>query len=76
VDALQELLGIEALPNGRSNYETLGGMIITHLGHIPATGTAFVWEGCRFEIVDMDGARVDKVLISREPIATAKQEVK
>lgn len=58
------------LPGNRSDYETLGGMITAYLGHIPKPADAFVWEGYRFEIVDMDGARIDKVLVSREDKAT------
>jgi putative hemolysin len=47
----------------RGNYQTLGGFIITHLGRIPAAADHFEWQGMRFEVMDMDGNRVDKVLI-------------
>jgi putative hemolysin len=65
VDEFKELLGLRQLPEEeRGHYQTLAGLIITHLGHIPAAGEHFVWNGLRFEIVDMDGNRVDKVVVS------------
>jgi putative hemolysin len=65
VEELQELVGLRELPHGASeNYETLGGMVMTHLARIPTSGDRFDWEGHRFEVVDMDGHRVDKVLVT------------
>ncbi|CAA9531573.1 MAG: Hemolysins and related proteins containing CBS domains [uncultured Thermomicrobiales bacterium] len=49
-------------PEEDGDYETLGGFVLARLGRIPAAGTRFDWEGWRFEVVDMDGNRVDKVL--------------
>jgi putative hemolysin len=47
----------------RGSYQTLGGFVITHLGRIPNAADHFEWEGMRFEVMDMDGNRVDKVLV-------------
>ncbi|RCJ16213.1 hypothetical protein A6S26_33710 [Nostoc sp. ATCC 43529] len=47
----------------RGSYQTLGGFVITHLGRIPAAADHFEWEGMRIEVMDMDGNRVDKVLV-------------
>lgn len=44
-------------------YQTLGGLAMHQLNAIPTVGQAFSWQGFRFEIVDMDGRRVDKVLV-------------
>lgn len=44
-------------------YDTLGGFIIHHLERIPVTGDTFDWRLFSFEIVDMDGARIDKILV-------------
>jgi putative hemolysin len=64
VEEFLELFGLEELENEeRGNYQTLGGFIITHLGRIPAAADHFEWDGIRFEVMDMDGNRVDKVLI-------------
>jgi len=52
------------------DFHTLAGFVIHHLGRIPATGDRFVWRGWRFEVVDMDGQRIDKVLVSRTPQTT------
>jgi len=64
VEELKDLLDLDALPEeDESGYETLGGMIMTGLGRIPSTGDVLVWKELRFEVVDMDGYRVDKVLV-------------
>lgn len=44
-------------------YNTVSGLILDLLGHIPETGEKIEWEGFSFEIVDMDGARIDKILV-------------
>jgi putative hemolysin len=49
----------------RQHYHTLGGLAMQVLGRIPRTGDVFERAGFRFEIVDMDGNRVDRVLVSR-----------
>lgn len=65
-EELKDLLELDDLPNEESgSYETLGGMLMTEMGRIPATGDAVSWNGWCFEVVDMDGYRVDKVLTSR-----------
>lgn len=46
-------------------YQTLGGFVMGRIGRIPETGDPFEWGGWRFEVLDMDGRRVDKVLVSR-----------
>lgn len=56
-------LGIDAPPRG--DYETAGGFVLSHLGQIPKAGQSFDTAGYRFEIVDMDGRRIDKLLIAR-----------
>lgn len=65
IGELKELLNLEALPGEeRGNFHTLGGFVITHLGHIPRSSDYFEWDVFRFEVVDMDGNRVDKVMIA------------
>ena len=65
VDELKELLGRRELPEeDERRYTTMAGFILAMLGRVPATGESFSWEGYRFEVVDMDGARVDRVLIT------------
>lgn len=67
-DRLKEILEIEDLPyEEERNYHTLGGLMMTYLRHIPKVGEYFTWERIRFEVVDMDGNRVDKVLINLSP---------
>ena len=64
VDELKDILNIDMLPEeARIGYQTLGGLMMSRLGNIPSAGQYFDWEGVRFEVVDMDGRRVDKVMI-------------
>ncbi len=50
-------------PEERAGFHTLGGLIFTIARQIPKTGETFYWNGVHFEIVDMDGNRIDKVLV-------------
>ena len=49
------------------DYETVAGFILAQLQHIPETGEHFAFQGWRFEVVDMDGRKVDKVLANLLP---------
>ncbi len=49
-----------------NEHNTVGGLILELLGHIPTTGESVKWGGFLFEIVDMDGARIDKILVKYE----------
>ena len=66
VPELKDRLGLKLLPDeDRGRYNTLAGMVMLLLGRLPQTADAVEWEGWRFEVVDLDGKRVDKVLASR-----------
>jgi putative hemolysin len=68
---LKQLLQADELPFENENlYQTLGGLVMAILGRIPKSGDHFEWGGFRFEVMDMDGHRVDKVLIQVLPPAT------
>ena len=62
VDELQMLFDLTELPD-ESDYDTLGGLFMAQMGRIPAVGDTFEWNDLRFEVMDMDGHRVDKVLV-------------
>jgi putative hemolysin len=63
-DELKALLQKDELPFEDENlYQTLGGLVMAFLDRIPKSGDHFDWNGFQFEVVDMDGHRVDKVLI-------------
>jgi CBS domain containing-hemolysin-like protein len=57
--------GCAGCPKREGDYQTVGGMVMAYLGHVPAAGDRFEWEGFWFEVLDMDGNRVDKVLVAR-----------
>ena len=66
VPELKDRLGLKELPEeDRGRYNTLAGMIMLLLGRLPHTTDAVEWDDWRFEVVDLDGKRVDKVLASR-----------
>lgn len=70
VDELQMLFDLDELPEDSEDYDTLGGLFMAQMGRVPSVGDAFEWNDMRFEVVDMDGHRVDKVLITpRKPPA-------
>jgi putative hemolysin len=64
---LKELLNVNGeLPHeDTADFQTLGGFVMTQFGRIPLAGDYFEWSGWRFEVVDMDRHRIDKVLLSR-----------
>jgi putative hemolysin len=66
---LKTLLKLELeLPReGDVEFQTLGGFVVSQFGRIPKEGEHFDWAGWRFEVIDMDRLRVDKVLITRLP---------
>lgn len=64
-DDFRSVFDVEDLPGEEEGaFETLGGFVMMHLGRIPEVADAFEWGGLRFEVVDMDGRRVDKVLVT------------
>jgi putative hemolysin len=68
VPELKDRLELKALPEeDRGRYNTLAGMIMLLLGRLPRATDRVDWEGWRFEVVDMDGKRVDKVLVAQLP---------
>lgn len=69
LDELEHLVEeLPGLPRGR--YRTVGGFVMARLGRIPAVTDGFHWSGFSFEILDMDGNRVDKVLVKPDSTTT------
>jgi putative hemolysin len=68
IDDLKEILDLAEIPEEDGRYDTLNGMVMAVLGHIPTSGDHFEWEGYQFEVVDMDGRRVDKVLVIKNSL--------
>lgn len=67
-DDLKATLDMDELPEEEDRkYETLSGLMMSELGRIPCSGDHFQWQAYRFEVVDMDGRKVDKVLVTRIP---------
>jgi putative hemolysin len=66
-DEMSELLGVK-LPE-RRDYQTVAGFVLASLRHLPVIGETVDILGWRFEIVDMDGRRIDKILVCRAPLS-------
>jgi len=66
VDEFKEIFKLPTLPH-EDEYETLSGFVMLTLGKVPQTADQFEWHGLRFEVIDMDGRRVDKVLVTTLP---------
>jgi putative hemolysin len=73
---LKDRLGLAELPEeDKGRYHTLSGMVMLLLGRVPNTGDRIDWQDWRFEVVDMDNKRIDKVLASRlAPLAPAPSD--
>ncbi len=66
VDEFKEIFKLPALPH-EDEYETLSGFVMMSLGRVPQSADHFEWKDYRFEVIDMDGRRVDKVLVTTLP---------
>ena len=70
VSEFKDLLQRTSLPDEASgSFHTLGGFVLHVLGRVPRAGDHFSWDGLRFEVMDMDGKRIDKVLVAALPQA-------
>lgn len=66
VDEFKEIFDLPLLPH-EDEYETLSGFVMMSLGRMPQPTDRFEWHGLKFEVMDMDGRRVDKVLVTTLP---------
>jgi putative hemolysin len=72
INEFKEIFQLDSLPGEKKDaYQTLGGFVFTQMGRVPSTGEFFEWNDLRFEIADMDGKRIDKVLVSAIPENTS-----
>ena len=63
LDEFRDLFELTSVQEG--DFHTLAGLVVTQLGHIPRVGETFDYWGLHFEVVDMDGNRVDRILVAR-----------
>lgn len=69
IEEFKELFDIEELPE-EERYRTVGGLVLAELGRIPSAGESFTFENLKIEVVDMDGNRIDKVLVTQvQPVS-------
>ena len=74
LEDLRELLEVQELPHEEEHsFNTLAGLLMAEFGRIPNPGDWFEWRAWRFEVLDLDGARIDKALISRVVHARSAQ---
>ncbi|WP_156469110.1 hemolysin family protein [Cephaloticoccus primus] len=60
IEDLDQALALQAA-SPTASYETVGGFMIHHFGHVPTVGDAFLWQGWKLEVAELDGHRIDKV---------------
>jgi len=75
IDDFKEIFDFQALPH-ENEYETLSGFVMMSLGRVPQETDYFEWNSYNFEVIDMDGRRVDKVLVTTLPQKPLTQEVR
>jgi putative hemolysin len=63
IDVLRDLLDLRQVP-GKEEFHTTAGFMLFRMEKVPTAGEFFEWEGFRFEVVDMDGKRIDKILVT------------
>lgn len=73
IEELQQRSGISLPTEAGRGYVTVAGFVLDRLGHLPGEGETFEWGGYRFEVLDMDRQRVDKVLATSLPPMTAEE---
>jgi putative hemolysin len=72
IDEAERLLERDDMASG-DDYTTVAGFVLAQLGRLPVTAESFVWKDLRFEVVDMDGRRIDKLLVQQvRPAASAE----
>ena len=65
VHEAEEMIGLHGLTDQPDSFTTIAGFVLSQLGHFPKTGEEVYWRNWRFEVIDMDGTRIDKLLVSQ-----------
>ncbi|MBQ1510150.1 MAG: HlyC/CorC family transporter [Selenomonadaceae bacterium] len=69
IDEFKERFDIEELPEeDHDHFQTMGGFLTSYFGYIPKKGESCEWNGFLFEVLNMDRARIDKILVTRKPM--------
>ena len=74
IDDAERLLERRDMASG-DDYTTIAGFVLAQLGRLPSTADSFDWKDLRFEVVDMDGRRIDKLLVQRIPAQRTEPEI-
>jgi putative hemolysin len=78
IDDFKAKFSIDELPDeDHDHYQTMGGFLTSYFGYIPKAGEHIDWQDFTFEVVDMDGARIDKIMITKksaEEVSAAANE--
>jgi putative hemolysin len=73
IDEVERRLGSAGMARG-DDYTTLAGFVLAELGHLPAVGERLAWRDLDFEVVDMDGRRIDQLLVRRHARGTMEAQ--
>lgn len=64
IDEVEDLLDLKNMRGEEGDFQTIAGFVLDRLGRVPTAGDKFFWDGVRFEVVDMDARRIDKLLVA------------
>ncbi len=64
IDEAERVLGCSGMREEDEDFHTIAGFVLYKLGHVPRTGEHFTWRDMRFEVIDLDGRRIDKILVA------------
>lgn len=67
IEDVERHIGRSGMKSDEDDFHTLAGFVLWQLGHVPQVGEHFTWRGLRIEVVDLDGRRIDRVLIGEAP---------
>ena len=65
VHEVEEMIGLPGMADTPDSFTTIAGFVLFQLGHVPKAGEHLCWRNWRFEVIDMDGTRIDKLLVSK-----------
>ena len=72
LDEVETLIDLKNM-RGSGSFHTIAGFMVNHLGRLPSVGDHFIWEGAHFKVTEVDGRRIDKVLV--HPPITGQPEL-
>ena len=74
IDELAEYFGLKASKFEEDDVETIAGLVVKLIGHIANVGDSVTYEGLTFTVIEVDGARITKLKVYKEPVVQSESE--